>query len=61
MSAPKPPQLRAKDKRGNVRPADGRFLTAAQRSKQDAYVAKVTDAPEADAAAATEGGGTDGS
>lgn len=33
--------LRARDKRGNVRPADDRFLTTEQKAKRDEYVARV--------------------
>lgn len=41
-----PPVLRAKDKRGNVRPADDRFLSGAQKAKRDAHVEKVAKAVE---------------
>lgn len=37
----KPPQLRGKDKHGNVRPADDRYLAASDKRKRDVYVAKV--------------------
>lgn len=35
--------LRARDRKGNVRPADDRYLTDAQKAKRDAYVAEVHD------------------
>lgn len=37
----KQPELRAADKRGNVRPADDRYLSKSDQRKQAAYVEKV--------------------
>lgn len=47
------PDLRGADKRGNVRPSDDRFLSAAQKRKRDAYVTKVEEA-KADAEASRD-------
>jgi hypothetical protein len=38
----KPDELRAYDGRGNVRPADDRFLTGEQRAAKEQYVEEVT-------------------
>lgn len=43
---PKPLALRAHDKDGNIRPADGRFLTEEQQKRQLDYIKKVSG-PEA--------------
>jgi hypothetical protein len=37
-----PAELRGQDGKGNVRPADNRFLTEEQVEARDAYVAEVT-------------------
>ena len=50
MEEIKQPELRGKDKHGNVRPADDRFLSSRDKKKRDAYVAKVGGAPTADGA-----------
>jgi hypothetical protein len=39
--APKPPELRATDGKGHVRPADDRHLTETAKRKRDRYVEKV--------------------
>lgn len=49
--APEPPDLRASDKRGNVRPADDRFLSSSQKRKRDKHVAEVEQTEAAQAAA----------
>lgn len=55
MDEIKQPELLGQDKRGNVRPADDRFLSTSQKRKRDAYVTKVEEATaDAAAAAATE-------
>lgn len=41
MGEIKQPELRATDSRGNVRPADDRYLSKGDKRKRDAYVEKV--------------------
>lgn len=41
-----PTEFRGRDEKGNVRPADDRFLSEEQIAARDAYVAEVTG-PEA--------------
>lgn len=43
---PEPPDLRPEDKHGNVRPADDRYLSSADKKKRDDYVAKVEKADQ---------------